>query len=442
MSEQSILSKLIIGLFLFSLAVVTYDSLPYFHFSVYRPLAMFPMFAASFLLLFTGFRFRQGDWLILLFAAYSIGHSLAVSIRYEEIGSSLKHGITLLFGLSMYRICVYIAEQSKTNPDLKGWIVKSLLVAFIPGLAAGFVQLVDSLAIRSGFSGFFTGLFSEKVYRGRIQMLSGEPSWAAIHMLSGGLLMLYLFKQGYRTLLLPLIGIAVLLVLSFSAYAYSVLLTALLIYVLIASRHRGRMLMVLAGGVLVVAIGVPYLLETFRVSGYFTDRFQFDFNLLLKTDNSFFVRSVFPAIGFIEFANHPVFGVGGGFYYREFPDLLIKHFSDGLKFKEVYDLVFDRPEMATSRNLLSKVLAEEGLAGACLFFGFLISTFRSAAADPYAKFAFALCVALVMNFDSYSFVNFWILIGFIRGGFFDGQPAAQAAEMEMTPSMKGRIRIA
>jgi hypothetical protein len=372
---------------------------------------------------------------------YSIGHSLVVSVGYEDLGSSLKHVITLLFGISMYRVSVYIAEQCRENPALKGWIAKSLLIAFVPPLAAGFLQLMDSLFIRSGFSGSLTGLFSEKVYSGRIQMLSGEPSWAAIHMLSGGLLMLYLFKQGFRKLLIPFIAIVVLMVLSFSAYAYTVLLTALLVYVFIANRHRGRMLLVLAGSILVIAVGVPYLLETFRVSGYFTDRFQFDFSHLIKTDNSYFVRVVFPAIGFLEFANHPIFGVGGGFYYREFTDLLLKHFSDGLIFKEVYDLAFNRPEMATSRNLVSKVFAEEGMVGAFLFIGFLISILRSAGTNPYAKFAFALSVSLVMNFDSYSFVNFWVLIGFLRGGFFDGQPAVQTAGMDMQ-SMKGLKRIA
>ena len=36
-AKASIVRKLIIVLFLFSIAVISYDSLPYFHFSVYRP---------------------------------------------------------------------------------------------------------------------------------------------------------------------------------------------------------------------------------------------------------------------------------------------------------------------------------------------------------------------------------------------------------------------
>ncbi|MBM7563610.1 O-antigen ligase family protein [Paenibacillus sacheonensis] len=433
--------KLIIALFLFSVALLSYDSLPYFHFSVYRPLSMFSMFAASFLLLFTDYRFKTGDYFLLAFAMYSAGHSLAVSIGYEDVGSSFKHVITLVFGLSMYRTSVYIAQQTKEDPALIGWIAKSVLVAFVPPIAAGFLQLLDALVVHSGFSGAFTGLFSEKVYKGRIQMLSGEPSWAAIHMLSGGLLMLFLFKQGYRRQLPLLIGTAVLVVLSFSAYAYSVMLTALLIYVLITSKNRGKMLLVLGVCVLIVAVGVPFLLEALHVSGYFTDRFQFNFSHMVKADNSFFIRVFFPAIGFIEFAHHPIFGVGGGFYYKEFASLLLKHFSDGLAFKEVSDLVFNRPEMATSRNLLAKVFAEEGLIGAMLLIGFMGSVLRSAGANPYAKFAFALCVSLVMNFDSYSFVNYWLLIGFIRGGFFDGLPAVREVGMD-TQRMKGMKRIA
>jgi hypothetical protein len=440
-ADRPDIRNLIIALFLFSLTVLTYDSLPYFHFSVYRPIAMFPMFAASVLLMLTDFRFGKGDAWLLAFAAFSIGHSLIASIGYGDLGSSLKHVATIIFGLSMYRVSVYIAGQCREDPTLKGRIATALAIGFAPPLAAGFVQLADSLFVRSGFSGALTGLFSEKVFRGRIQMLSGEPSWAAIHMLSGGLLMLFLVRQGYRKLLVPLIGIAALLVLTFSAYAYTVLLTALLIVVLIARRHRGRTIVLLAAAVCLVAFGVPYLLETFHVSGYFTDRFQFDFGKLIQTDNSYFIRVVFPTIGFMEFAQHPIFGVGGGFYYRPFADLLIRYFSDGLRFREVYDLVFLHPEMATSRNLLSKVFAEEGLIGASLMFGFLISTLRCAGDSPYAKFAFALSVALVMNFDSYSFMNFWLLIGFVRGGFFAEQPAVRTAEAE-TRRLKGMKRIA
>ncbi|MBB6671472.1 O-antigen ligase family protein [Cohnella nanjingensis] len=420
----------VVALFLFSLAVITYDSMPYFAFSVYRPLAMFPMFAASLLLFFTDFRFRPGDVPLLLFAAYSIGHSLLASAG-GDMGASLKHAATLLFGLSMYRVSVYVAEQSRADPALRRRIAVFLLVGFVPPLAAGLLQLADAYFIHSGFSGTLTGLFSEKVYKGRIQMLSGEPSWAGIHLLCGGLLLLFLYKEGYRkVVLVPLIGCAVLLVLSFSAYAYSVLLTALLVYVFIANKYRGRMLLALGAIGLVVVVGVPFLLETLKVSGYFTDRFQFDFGHLIMADNSFFIRVVFPAIGFIEFWQHPLFGVGGGYYYRQFADLLLAHFDYGMKFTEVANLVNDHPEMATSRNMWSKLFAEEGLVGALLFVGFMGAALRSSRSHPYAQFAFALCVSLVMNFDSYSFVNFWLLIGWIRGGFFEGRQASRAAEWD------------
>jgi len=403
---------------------------------------MFPMFAASCLLLFTDFRFGKGDLWLLLFAAYSIGHSLVMAAVYGDPASSLEHAATLLFGLAMYRVALYIARRCREDPALLGQIAACLLIGFVPPLLAGFLQLLDAYAVRSGFSGALTGLFSEKVYRGRIQMLSGEPSWAAIHLLSGGLLMLWLFRQGYRRLLIPLAGVGVLTVLSFSAYGYTVLLTALLIAALMAGRHRVRMMLLLAVGVFVVAVGVPFLLETLRVSGYFIDRFQFDFRHLYRTDDSFFIRVVFPAIGFLEFAQHPLFGVGGGFYHRSFADLLIRHFSEGLRFREVYDLVFLMPERATSRNLLSRVFAEEGLIGVSLFLGFLASVIRNAGAGTFARFAFALALALVMNFDSYAFVNFWLLIGFVQGGFFAGQqPDIRAAEADAR-GKKGMKRIA
>lgn len=400
---------------------------------------MFPMFVASILLLFTDYRFKKGDVFFLLFAMYSAGHSLIVAANNGDIGSSASHIITLLFGLSMYRVSVYVTEQAKEDPEIRRGIAKSMAIAFILPLAAGFLQLFDSFFVRNGFSGAFTGLFAEKVYLRRIQMLSGEPSWAAIHMLSGGLIMFFLYKQGFRKQLLLLFATMLLMVLSFSAYAYTVLLTALVFYVLVTNKNRGRMLVVLAVCALVVVVGVPFLIETFKISGYFTDRFQFDFNQLINNDNSFFIRLVFPAIGFIEFAKHPIFGVGGGFYYTEFASLLQQYFSSGLKFSEVYDLVFINPYDATSRNMVSKVFAEEGLIGVILFGGFLVSIFRSCGANSYSKFAFSLCIALVMNFDSYAFLDFWLLFGFIRGGGFDTETIRTGMPVQVPVRVYGQM---
>lgn len=401
-----------------SLALMTYDSLPFIPFSVYRPAAMFPMFLASCLILFTEFRFKKGDLFLIAFIVYSIGHSMIVALGNGDLGSSFSHSITLLFGLSMYRVSVYVAEQAKADPTILSGMAKSMAVAFIPPLAVGFLQLADSFFIRSGFSGAITGLFSEKVYLRRIQLLSGEPSWAAIHMLSGGLIMFFLYKRGFRKQWILLAATALLLVLSFSAYAYLVLLIALVLYALITNKNRGKMLTVLALSFFIIVVGVPFLIDTFKISGYFTDRFQFNFNYLIQRDSSFFVRTVFPLIGFMEFVRHPIFGVGGGFYYTEFASLMQQHFSQGLWFSEVYNLVYIKTDAATSRNLISKVFAEEGLIGVILFGGFMVSIFRSSAANAFSKFAFALCLSLVMNFDSYAFLNFWILLGFIRGGLF------------------------
>lgn len=400
---------------------------------------MFPMFLASILLLFTDFRFKKWDIFLLVFAMYSIGHSMIVATRSGDITSSVSHIITLLFGLSMYRVAVYAAEQAKEDPEIRKSIAKCIAVAFIPPLAAGFLQLFDAFFVRNGFSGAFTGLFADKVYLRRIQMLSGEPSWAAIHMLSGGLIMFFLYKQGFRKQMYLLIATMLLMILSFSAYAYTVLLTALVIYVLITNKNRGRMLVVLAVCAFVIVVGVPYLIETFKVSGYFTDRFQFNFSQLINNDNSFFIRLVYPAIGFMEFARHPIFGVGGGFYYTEFASLLQQHFSSGLKFSEVYDLVFNDPYAATSRNMVSKVFAEEGLIGVILFGGFLVSIFRSCGANSYSKFAFALCISLVMNFDSYAFLDFWLLFGFIRGGGFETEAIRTGLPARVPVRVKGPI---
>ncbi|WP_235947274.1 O-antigen ligase family protein [Paenibacillus glycinis] len=422
-----------------SLSVLTYDSLPFIHFSVYRPVAMFPLFLASILLLFEKFRFGKGDFFLIGFCVYSVCHSLVICMGYGSMGASMKHIFTLMIGLGMYRVALYIGQLCKEDPKIRRMMAISLWIAFLPPIAIGCLQLVDSFIVKSGFSMSITGLFSEKVYLRRIQLLSGEPSWAAIHVLSGGLIMSYLIRLGYRSLRIPLVLSVLLMVLSFSAYAYSVILIALIFYIVLTSKNRGRMLLILGGTVAFVAVFIPFLIDYLHISGYFAKRFQFDFQAMLKTDNSVFVRFVFPLIGVYEFLRHPVFGLGGGYYFYEFNAILFEKFSYGLKFKEVYDIAYVMPDSATSRNLFAKVLSEEGIVGFMLFIGFLSTAVKGS--SPYAKFALALCFSLVMNFDSYSFVNFWLLIGFIRGGFFNEMPAAREAGTE-TLSTKGMKQIA
>jgi hypothetical protein len=444
--EQVIdIRNVVMAMFLLSLSLLTYDSLPYIPFTVYRPVAMFPMFGASLLILFTDFRFKNGDLLLLGFFMYSIGHSLVVATMNGDLGSSISHAITQMFGLSMYRVSVYAAEQIKKDPELLKNVARCIAIAFVPPIAAGFLQLADAFVVKTGFSTALTGLFSEKVYIRRIQMLSGEPSWAAVHMLSGGLLMFFLYKRGFRKMSILLASTALLMVLSFSSYAYTVLLLALVFYVLTTNKNRGRMIVILGACVFVIGFGVPYLIQAFNISGYFTGRFQLNFTQLWQNDNSVFVRIAFPLIGFIEFIRHPVFGVGGGFYYTEASELLRRYFSSGLKFSEVYHLVYIRPEAATSRALISKVFAEEGLIGVSLFGGFLVSVFRRCGTNPYSKFAFALCLSLVMNFDSYAFLNFWLLLGFIQGGLFDMEivfgeaPALKSMQVKRRGLLAGSI---
>ncbi|MCZ8519318.1 MULTISPECIES: O-antigen ligase family protein [Paenibacillus] len=414
------MKSLIFTLFFIGIAVLTYDSLPYFEFSVYRPIAIFPMFAASMLLLFERFRFHQGDFFLIAFFIYSSSNSLIKAAVYNDLSSSIKHMLTLVIGISIYRVALYAGQHIKDQADGTQSMNKALMIAFVPAIIAGFMQFFDAFLVHNGFSKTLTSLFSEQVYHNRIQMLSGEPSWAALHMITGGLLIYYLCsKQNKKSWMV--IALALLLIMTFSAYAYGVILIAFFIYMLINSKQRVKMIVVMALMFSFIFILVPFLIKSFGVSGYYTHRFNLDnlsIDYLMRTDNSFFVRFVFPMIGFIEFARHPLTGLGGGFYYREFADTLLQYFDVGLKFREVSDMVMRTPDMATSRNLYSKLFSEEGFIGVVLFFGFLVSIFRSCSTQ-YSKFVFAICLSAVMNFDSYAFIDFWLLIGLIRGGFFE-----------------------
>ena len=434
--------KLIIGLFLFSIAVLSYDSLPYFHFSVYRPLSMFSMFAV--LVFAVVYRVPVQNGRLFFAGLRDVQHRafLGRIHRLRGRGQQLQAcDYGAVRAIDVPNVGLYCKRDERGSRV--GRLDREKRAGRVHPADRGRLSSTDGRVVRPQrvFQGFHRVVLGEGV--------QGQDSDAVGRAVLGR----HPHAERRAADAVP------------AQAGLSLAIAA-------PDRHRG------AHGAVVLGLRVQraadraahlrarheeeprendapawrhaspssrssfrFLLEALHVSGYFTDRFQFNFSHMVKADNSFFIRVFFPAIGFLEFAQHPIFGVGGGFYYRDFAGLLLKHFSDGLAFTEVSDLVFNRPEMATSRNLLAKVFAEEGLVGAILLIGFMATVLRSAGANPYAKFAFALCVSLVMNFDSYSFVNFWLLIGFIRGGFFDGLPAVREVGMEMQ-SMKGMKRIA
>jgi hypothetical protein len=416
------LNGIIYFLFLLGVALITFEGLPFARFSNYSPISIFPLFAGFMLALIKGIKLKKVDILFFLFCFYSISHSLIMAMIYNDISSSIKHIITIIIGFSIYIFSFYVTEKYLPFDKNINRFTTSLYIAFTIPVIIGLLQLMSQLNITNDSINNITTLFVKVVYNNRIQMLSSEPSWAIIHILTALILFIFINMYNGKKTSIMVICLGILFILSFSAFGYGVVVFALLLFMILQNKNRLKTFFAALIVLFVVFTILPFMIETFNIQGYYTHRFQLDelsISNLLERDESFFVRIIFPVIGVIQFINFPIFGVGGGFYYVEFANMMIKYFPYALDMAEVNTNVFVNPEAANPRNLFSKILSEEGILGGILFFSFLIVLYNKYAKNNYSKLVFCLAISFTLNFDSYALVDFWLLIGLLRGGFFE-----------------------
>ncbi|MFB5166679.1 O-antigen ligase family protein [Parageobacillus toebii] len=316
------------------------------------------------------------------------------------------------------------SEFEENNKNVKIFQRILLLSLFWP-LLIGILQLINQMTRNFQFVNNVTGLFTENVYEGRIQLLSGEPSWAMLHILTIGfiLIRLYVLKRS-KVVLLTIFIMGLLYIFSFSLYGYLVLLISIFLFFVIGRKINLKVILVASFLLITIAVLLPSIINIFGLDNYSVNRFDkfsdlASFKEIVYVDGSFFVRIVFPIIGFLEFLSNPIFGLGGGLSYLEFSKFLLLYFPDGVHFPEVYYNLYIDKTIFTPRNLFSKVLAEEGLIGGTLFIGFLYMVYKESKQSKLALFAFVLSLSIFMNFDSYATINVWMLLGLIRGGFFN-----------------------
>ncbi len=410
-----IIRTLILILFLISICLISFDKLPFLHYSSYSPSSIFTFFGAFVLILILGYKVESYDKWLIIFLCISIIHSIISGIYYNNIEKSLNHIVTLLVGFSIFITVRYAFKNKEAQSNLYENI---LIVSMFVPLLLGYLQLLNQLGFHISFINRLTSIFAYKVYEGRIQMGSSEPSWAAVHLLTIGAILLFRLK-GKLLKSIVVFLMSILFIMTFSSYGYGVLLLSLIVFGLINKKSRLKVFLILIITLLLVFFIVPLILDIFNVNSYFNQRFDFSYIFsqeFLKSDASGFIRIIFPIIGLLEFINFPL-GYGGGFYYIHFNDYLVKYFSYGLNFEEVKENYLV-PGTATARNLFSKILSEEGIVQFIIFIMFLKGLFQKATTS-YGKYVLCLAIAFLANFDTYAFVNFWFLLGVVSSGYYN-----------------------
>lgn len=407
---------LVSSFFVLFIFLFTFDKLPFLNYSAYSPSAIFPMFIGFIVIALQGLSFGREEKIFISFIFFSVLHSVLSGAYYNNLAVTAKHSVTLLIGFMLFTFVKYAYIHKKDNLFFEKVIGYSL---FLP-VGLGFLQLFNQLGLNLPLVDRITGIFVENVYVDRVQMTSSEPSWAVMHLLSLGMLVYFTYKKTgkFKKLFFSMV---ILFFMSFSVLAYGMIFFSFLLYLFVAKRKgRFKILFIIVFIAVSFSVLAPVILDKFNVSGYYVHRFNLSTLLspeILKTDVSAFVRVVFPLIGVLEFLFFPL-GRGGGFYYTGFSDLINKYFPYGLSFKEVIYNTTINPENANPRNLIVKIMSEEGILGIVLFGMLLLFVFKKCRSN-YSKFVYCVAISLLLNFDSYAFLDFWLLMGILSSGYFD-----------------------
>ncbi|KML28312.1 hypothetical protein [Priestia aryabhattai] len=335
--------------------------------------------------------------------------------------------MTLLVGSVVFIVFSNISFIMAENKGYSKIVHTSSLFIFFILVGIGFLQTTNQLLGVFSFIDKITGAITENVYTARVQLLSGEPSWATMHMLTFGFLFIGFYTKTKRKIFLVItIAISVIFFFSLSFYGYTVLFLSFFIFLIVSKKVKPVYIITfIVGAILIIAL-LPIIINSLGIDNYSSGRFLKLNNIhsiedLLYIDGSFFVRIVFPIIGVLNFTDSPLFGVGGGQSFINLKEFITLYFDKGLIYPEVYNNVYINPEVFTPRNLFAKILGEEGLIGFLLYIFFLVRIYIKAKHNSTELFAFSLVLSIMMNFDSYMTIDIWLLLGMINGGYFSAK---------------------
>ena len=142
---------------------------------------------------------------------------------------------------------------------------------------------------------------------------------------------------------------------------------------------------------------------------------------ILCSNNSMFIRIGNPLIGVLMFLNYPLFGLGGGYYYRKYPEFINRFFPKAMSLSEVRDTINSSAEMS-SRSLIVRFFAENGFLFGFLHIKYLLTNIKKSIQDYLLSGISLVVICLSLFQDSLCFlINLYILAFLYVFYNFDGE---------------------
>lgn len=243
----------------------------------------------------------------------------------------------------------------------------------------------------------FVSLFSSRVTASRLQLISAEPSWAT------RLLLIFLCLLPLSTVSIKkkrALTVLALILLAATGSAYGILCVAIYYAVTYCSKRYFKY------GIITISMVIIMFPLFLRYTNDYT-RQRFEVLSELSTSDletiavgagsmSVFLRLGNPVLGLDMGFSHPLFGVGGGYYYANYADAVAERFP-------LAEKTFTETEAAgsTAKNLFSRVAAEFGMIVLFLLIIYLTLLYKKQYKNnKWIKGPFVAMLVLTLNFDN------------------------------------------
>lgn len=414
-----------------AIVLLPLDSIPGIFPSVYRPISLifliviFPLVLTMKLSKINNA--KKSNLILLIFYLFTISTSYIYSYyHYNDLSGFFDYSLTLTFGIiSFYTFDYYFSMKRNSftsNEDYIYWVFEIIGRVYIFILVYAIYEVLVML-------GLFPAGLKELVLKfltgrggARVQLLSGETSWATMHLIFITPIYYYLMKRDNRYKKYFYLSISILL-LMFSLQGYIIVISGALLFLILERRFKNLFMYLIYFALLLIGVYIVWkVLSNVFTGVYYITRIDKFFNVqklseLLYLDGSVFIRVVFPYIGLMIFENNVLLGVGGGNYRFELGNYILDYFPLGFQYTEVQAAVYGNE--GNPKNMYSRLLSETGLLGTTLFIWFLYSLYKKIKLEKYlfnntVKMFFILVIAMYVQFDSFAFIQMWLAFSIVN----------------------------
>ena len=287
-----------------------------------------------------------------------------------------------------------------------------MVVLFIGFIEVLIIMGIIPFEVKKVFSDLVAGRVTQ-----RIQLASGEPSWASMQLIFVIPIYNYLMKNNQKYKKYYLLSI-ILLLLTFSMQGYFMFLVGIILFILSENKIKVTLKYLAILTIFIVGVSFSFIIIKNSLSNdvYYITRVTKIFRIdrisdILYLDGSVFIRLAYPIIAILIFRDNFIIGVGGGNFRFELGSYILNYFPRGLNYIEVSNGI--NAIVGNPKNMYARLLSETGLFSSLIFLIFIKTLYSKASKlkfknSRYVKLWIIFVLSIYLQFDSFAYIHVWL----------------------------------